>query len=104
MIGACAKLGFEPTITLVVVGKEHKVVFFPASDADADRSGNCPAGMVVDTDITSPVESDYYLLSHTGILGTSKPAHYNVLLDENKFTCVVLIGVCNMTPAADTDE
>ncbi|KAI0248860.1 Piwi domain-containing protein [Lactifluus subvellereus] len=93
---ACAKLDFDPTITLVVVGKKHKVVFFPRqANADQggnstagliDRSGNCPAGMVVDTKITSPVEFDYYLLSHNGILGTSKPAHYNVLFDENKFT------------------
>jgi len=87
---ACTKLDFDPTITLVVVGKKHKVVFFPRQADDnsglIDRSGNCPPGMVVDTKITSPVEFDYYLLSHNGILGTSKPAHYNVLLDENNFT------------------
>jgi eukaryotic translation initiation factor 2C len=85
-IDACQTLGFAPTITLIVVGKKHKVVFFPTSPNDADGSGNCLAGMVVDTDITSPIETDYYLLSHSGILGTSKPAHYNVLLDENIFT------------------
>ncbi|KAH9970612.1 hypothetical protein BGW80DRAFT_1446937 [Lactifluus volemus] len=85
---ACQTLGFAPTITFIVVGKKHKVVFFPTgtSPNDSDSSGNCLAGMVVDTDITSPVETDWYLLSHSGILGTSRPAHYNLLLDENEFT------------------
>jgi eukaryotic translation initiation factor 2C len=85
---ACQTLGFSPTITLIVVRKKHKVVFFPTGTSrdDADNSGNCLAGMVVDTDVTNPIENDYFLLSHSGILGTSKPAHYNVLLDENKFT------------------
>ncbi len=81
-------MGFNPKITLIVVGKDHKVVFFPSAD-NGDRSGNCPAGTVVDTTVVSPVEFDYYLCSHAGLLGTSKPAHYNVLLDENEFTYVV---------------
>jgi eukaryotic translation initiation factor 2C len=79
-------LGFRPKITLIIVGKDHKVVFFPKSTDDADRSNNCPAGTVIDTGVVSPVEFDYYLYGHAGIIGTSKPAHYNVLLDENKFT------------------
>ena len=53
------------------------------------RNPNCPPGTVVDTVVTSPVEWAFYLCSHQGILGTSKPAHYNVLLDENNFTCVL---------------
>ncbi|KAI9439636.1 Piwi domain-containing protein, partial [Lactarius indigo] len=77
---ACARLNFKPTITLIVVGKAHKFVFFP------DGNPNCPPGTVDDTVVTSPVEWDFYLCSRQGILGTSKPAHYNVLLDENGFT------------------
>jgi eukaryotic translation initiation factor 2C len=88
--GACAKLNIKPTITLIVVGKRHHVRFFPRSQNEGDRSGNCIAGTVVDTDVINPVEFDFYLLSHGGILGTSRPAHYNVLLDENKFTYVFL--------------
>ncbi|KAH9179683.1 argonaute-like protein [Lactarius sanguifluus] len=83
---ACKKLGFNPTITLIVVGKRHHVRFFPRSDNEGDRSGNCPAGTVVDSDVVNPVEFDFYLQSHGGLLGTSRPAHYNVLLDENRFT------------------
>jgi len=85
---ACAKLGFKPTITLIIVGKRHHVRFFPCvqGEGTSDRSGNCVAGTVVDSDVVNPVEFDFYLLSHGGILGTSRPAHYNILIDENRFT------------------
>ncbi|KAJ7127554.1 argonaute-like protein [Mycena crocata] len=75
---ACQELKISPTITLIIVGKRHHVRLFPANDRDADRSGNCPAGTVVDRDIGHPTEFDFYLQSHAGILGTSRPAHYSV--------------------------
>jgi eukaryotic translation initiation factor 2C len=85
---ACAKLGFGPTITLVIVSRGHKTLFFPASGADADSSGNCPAGTVIDSGVISPTYVNYYLYGHAGQVGTSKPAHYTVLVDENNFTYV----------------
>lgn len=57
--------GVQAKITVVVVGKRHHVRFFPNSN-DADRSGNCPAGTVVDKDIVHPTEFDFYLQSHSG--------------------------------------
>lgn len=63
---ACAKLKINPTITVVVVGKRHHVRFFPQNSNDADRSGNCPAGTVVDREVTHPLELDWYLQSHAG--------------------------------------
>ncbi|TBU42174.1 argonaute-like protein [Dichomitus squalens] len=83
---ALANNNVDAKITVVVVGKAHHVRFFPKRREDEDRSRNCPAGTVVDRDITHPTEFDFYLQSHAGILGTSRPAHYNVLYDENKFT------------------
>ncbi|VDC01533.1 unnamed protein product [Peniophora sp. CBMAI 1063] len=81
---ACAKRKINPRITLIVVGKRHHTRFFPANPNDGDRrSGNCPAGTVVDTNIVSPVEFDFFIQSHGGLLGTSRPAHYNVLYNEN---------------------
>ncbi|KAF8205042.1 argonaute-like protein [Pholiota molesta] len=78
---ACADLNMDPKITVIVVGKRHHVRFFPQSERDADKSGNCPAGTVVDREIAHPTEFDFYLQSHGGLLGTSRPAHYSVLYD-----------------------
>ncbi|KAF9906622.1 hypothetical protein EC991_000423 [Linnemannia zychae] len=85
---ACRKLNatYAPKITFVVVQKRHHARFFPAHRDQADRSGNCMPGTVVDTGISHPFEFDFYLQSHAGLLGTSRPAHYNVLCDENRFT------------------
>jgi eukaryotic translation initiation factor 2C len=57
---------------------------------------------VLDTAVVSPIyngalrvlpgrsrtqsSADHYLISHRGMLGTSKPTHYSVLLDENDFS------------------
>ncbi|KAH9965910.1 argonaute-like protein [Russula dissimulans] len=75
-----------PTITLIIVESRHHVRFFPSSSSEGDRSGNCFTGTVVDNDVVNPVQSDFYLLSHRGSVGTSRPAHYTVLIDENKLT------------------
>nr|GEY99791.1 hypothetical protein [Tanacetum cinerariifolium] len=47
----------------------------------ASRGGDAlPSfGTVVDTKICHPTEFDFYLCSHTGIKGTSRPTHYHVL-------------------------
>lgn len=84
---AFAKLDatYAPKLTFVVVQKRHHARFFPMKREDGDRSGNCLPGTVVDTGITHPFEFDFYLQSHAGLLGTSRPAHYCVLHDENKF-------------------
>lgn len=91
---ACAELRIDPKITIIVVGKRHHVRFFPLSERDGDRSGNCPAGTVVDREIAHPTEFDFYLQSHGGLLGTSRPAHYSVsfssnfVLQHNVIVCV----------------
>ncbi|KAF9957777.1 hypothetical protein BGZ65_001879 [Modicella reniformis] len=77
---------YQPAMTFLIVQRRHHTRFFPLRPQDADRSGNCKAGLVVDTDIVHPIEFDFYLQSHSGLLGTSRPAHYLVLLDENKLS------------------
>ncbi|KAJ4477407.1 argonaute-like protein [Lentinula aciculospora] len=83
---ACASLNINPKITFIVVGKRHHIRFFPTNPKDADDSGNCPAGTVVDREIGHPTDLDFYLQSHGGLLGTSRPAHYSVLHDESAFS------------------
>jgi len=85
LLEACKELGISPNITVIIVGKRHHVRFFPPANG-GDKSGNCPAGTVVDRDVVHPTEFDFYLQSHGGLLGTSRPAHYSVLYDENGFS------------------
>lgn len=59
--------------------------FFPKPGEGDRKSENCLAGTVVDRDVTHPTDHDFYLLSHAGILGTSRPAHYSVRGNFYKF-------------------
>ncbi|KAJ3210546.1 hypothetical protein HDU67_005211 [Dinochytrium kinnereticum] len=78
--------GERVKLTFLVVNKRHGVRFFVKDSRDADRSGNVPAGTVVDTDIIHPFEYDFFLNSHAGIQGTSRASHYHVLYDENNIS------------------
>ncbi|CAI9104926.1 OLC1v1003718C1 [Oldenlandia corymbosa var. corymbosa] len=85
---ACLSLeaGYMPRVTFIVVQKRHHTRLFPMNHKDryaTDKSGNILPGTVVDTQICHPTEYDFYLCSHAGIKGTSRPAHYHVLYDEN---------------------
>ena len=59
--------------------------FFPV-DNNKYKNGNALAGTVVDQGINHPTEGDFYLLSHEGIQGTSRPCHYQVLWDDSDFS------------------
>ena len=47
-------------------------------DNNKYKNGNALAGTVVDQGINHPTEGDFYLVSHEGIQGTSRPTHYQV--------------------------
>ncbi|XP_064651877.1 protein argonaute-2-like isoform X11 [Lineus longissimus] len=86
---ACVLLevGYQPGITFVAVQKRHHTRLFCADRKDQiGKSGNIPAGTTVDVGITHPSEFDFYLCSHAGIQGTSRPSHYHVLWDDNGFS------------------
>nr|CAH0099722.1 unnamed protein product [Daphnia galeata] len=85
---ACIKLepDYKPGITFIVVQKRHHTRLFCADKKEqSGKSGNIPAGTTVDAGITHPTEFDFYLCSHQGIQGTSRPSHYHVLWDDNHF-------------------
>ncbi|GMH32738.1 hypothetical protein BSKO_00572 [Bryopsis sp. KO-2023] len=84
---ACARVAqnYKPKVTFVIVQKRHNTRLFPTDENRDQNSGNILPGTCVDTKICHPTEFDFFLNSHAGIKGTSKPAHYHVLRDENKF-------------------
>ncbi|GIY63117.1 hypothetical protein CDAR_492341 [Caerostris darwini] len=79
---ACTSLeaGYEPGITYIVVQKRHHVRFLP------ERGGQNDPGTVVDSQVTHPLNFDFYLYSHFGMKGTSRPSYYTVLADDNNFS------------------
>ncbi|XP_016647590.1 PREDICTED: protein argonaute 7 isoform X1 [Prunus mume] len=100
--GACSKFpGYAPPITFAVVQKRHHTRLFPFKIDPSSRQNqlldeNIPPGTVVDTVITHPKEFDFYLCSHWGVKGTSRPTHYHILWDENQFTSDELQKLVNI--------
>ncbi|GFS38718.1 argonaute family protein [Actinidia rufa] len=70
-----------PKFTVVVAQKNHHTKLFQAGAPE-----NVPPGTVVDTKIVHPRNYDFYLCAQAGMIGTSRPAHYHVLLDEIGFS------------------
>ncbi|KAK7450611.1 hypothetical protein VKT23_012921 [Stygiomarasmius scandens] len=90
----CIDLNINVKITFIVVGKKHNYCFKPPEGGQADKSGNMPAGTIIDQGITHPVEFDFYLQSHVDSIGMSRSAHYNVLYDDNNFDVDPLQDLC----------
>lgn len=87
---ACLELekdgSYQPGITFICVQKRHHMRLFCDDRNDmVGKSNNIPAGTVVDTSICHPSQYDFYLCSHAGIQGTSRPTHYHVLHDDNGY-------------------
>ncbi|KAK8957284.1 Protein argonaute 4A [Platanthera zijinensis] len=72
----------RPKFTVIIAQKNHYTRFFH----DTKSPYNVPPGTVVDTTVCHPSNYDFYMCPHAGMIGTSRPTHYHVLLDENKFT------------------
>ena len=83
---------YQPGITYFVAQKRHHTRLFPENAKDpkqALRNGNIFPGTVVDTDIIHPTISSFFLASHEGIQGTTKPTYYVKLYDDNNLNVVV---------------
>ncbi|XP_077505791.1 protein argonaute-2-like isoform X2 [Amblyomma americanum] len=96
---ACQELSpnetYEPALTFIVVQKRHHTRFIPANDRDGvGKCGNVPPGTIVDSVVTHPLDFDFYLCSHFGIQGTSRPSHYYIVWDDSSLTADELQKLC----------
>lgn len=74
-----------PKSSLVICTKRGHTRFYPTKQEDSEgRNLNVKPGTVVDRGITGERLFDFFLVAHAGLQGTSKPAHYICLRDENK--------------------
>ncbi|KAI3723141.1 hypothetical protein L2E82_34527 [Cichorium intybus] len=83
IIEACKFLDeqWDPKFLVIVAQKTHHTKFFqPNSEA------NVPPGTVVDNQVCHPKSNDFYLCAQNGPIGTTRPTHYHVLLDEIGFS------------------
>ncbi|KAL5719499.1 Protein argonaute 4B [Ranunculus cassubicifolius] len=67
---------WHPKFTVIIAQKKHRTRFF-----EKGSGGNVPPGTVIDTNICHPRNNDFYMCAHAGI-GTIKPTHYHVLLNQ----------------------
>lgn len=78
--------GNEIPITFIVVRKRHHTRFNVMNRSDGvGKNANVPPGTVVDTHIVYPFFGDFFLCNQMGSQGTSQPAHYTVINDDNNF-------------------
>ncbi|PNX88240.1 protein argonaute 4-like, partial [Trifolium pratense] len=91
VIEACKFLdeAWNPKFLVIVAQKNHHTKFFQPGSPD-----NVPPGTVVDNKICHPRNYDFYLCAHAGMIGTSRPTHYNVLLDEIGFPQMIYKSLC----------
>ena len=76
---ACARLkgGCEPKVTFIIAQKRHKTRLFVENPNDGiGKTKNIPPGTVVDTEITTLSEIDFFLASHEGIQVISYNFYY----------------------------
>ncbi|XP_034705254.1 protein argonaute 4A-like [Vitis riparia] len=83
IIEACKLLDeqWHPKFMVIIAQKNHHTRFFQNGSPS-----NVPPGTIVDNTICHPTNNDFYLCAHAGMIGTSRPTHYHVLLDELGFS------------------
>ncbi|KAK8498367.1 hypothetical protein V6N12_032919 [Hibiscus sabdariffa] len=72
---------WNPKFVVIVAQKNHHTKFFQQGSPD-----NVPPGTVIDNKICHPKNNDFYLCAHAGMIGTTRPTHYHVLLDQIGFS------------------
>ncbi|GAA0158071.1 translation initiation factor [Lithospermum erythrorhizon] len=80
IIEACKFLDekWSPKFLVIVAQKNHHTKFFQSGGSP----DNVPPGTIIDSKICHPKNNDFYLCSHFGAIGTTRPTHYHILYDE----------------------
>ncbi|KAL4578096.1 hypothetical protein LXL04_014212 [Taraxacum kok-saghyz] len=83
IIEACKFLDeqWDPKFLVIVAQKTHHTKFF-----QTNSEANVPPGTVVDDKVCHPKSNDFYLCAQNGPIGTTRPTHYHVLVDEIGFS------------------
>jgi eukaryotic translation initiation factor 2C len=83
IIEACKFLdeNWNPKFVVIIAQKNHHTKFFLSGSPD-----NVPPGTIIDNKICHPRNNDFYLCAHAGMIGTTRPTHYHVLMDEMGFS------------------
>ncbi|KAF5751651.1 hypothetical protein HS088_TW02G00667 [Tripterygium wilfordii] len=83
IIEACKFLDEKwcPKFVVIVAQKNHHTKFFQQGAPE-----NVPPGTIIDNKICHPRNNDFYLCAHAGMIGTTRPTHYQVLFDEVGFS------------------
>uniref|UniRef100_A0A803LZQ6 Uncharacterized protein n=1 Tax=Chenopodium quinoa TaxID=63459 RepID=A0A803LZQ6_CHEQI len=86
ILQACKVLdeSWSPKFTIIIAQKNHHTKFFKPESPN--KYDNVPPGTVVDSKVCDPRYYDFYMCAQAGMIGTSRPTHYHVLLDQNAFT------------------
>ncbi|RAL43137.1 hypothetical protein DM860_009919 [Cuscuta australis] len=70
-----------PKFTLIIAQKNHHTKFFQPGAPE-----NVPPGTIIDNKVCHPRNNDFYLCAHAGMIGTTRPTHYHVLMDDVSFS------------------
>ncbi|KAI3454374.1 hypothetical protein Pfo_011037 [Paulownia fortunei] len=72
---------WRPKFTVIVSQRRHHTKFF-----DANSGANVSPGTVIDNKVCDLQCTNFYVCAHAARIGTSRPTHYHVLLDEIGFS------------------
>ncbi|GAA5870647.1 hypothetical protein JCM16303_001545 [Sporobolomyces ruberrimus] len=92
-----ALVAWQPKLTFILTIKPHHVrAFVNQGPGNINQgSGNIAPGTVIDTEIVDARAADFYLASHKGIIGTTRPTRYFPLVDDNNLSPDAIQGLCN---------
>ncbi|XP_057787133.1 protein argonaute 4A-like [Salvia miltiorrhiza] len=83
ILKACSFLeaNWRPKFTVIVSQRQHHTKFF-----EAGLGVNVPPGTIVDSKVCDVQCTNFYMCAHSARIGTARPTHYHVVVDEIGFT------------------